>query len=123
MILNTDGFLLDKVLTELGFKELKILIKLCEYMDEDNSIALYSEDNKRDIMDYVMADLKLSRKDVQNAIYRITTKTDNILYTLEKGTYIINPDIAIHDHGTYDNYIFRVQDKVNKQIPNLILNN
>jgi peptide subunit release factor 1 (eRF1) len=120
MILNTDGFLLDKVLVELGSKELKVLIKLCEYMDEDNRISLYNDEG-RDTIDYIMSDIRLSRKDIQNAIYRITTKTTDILYTLDKGIYVINPDVAIHDHGTYDNYIFKVQDKVNKQIPSLIL--
>jgi hypothetical protein len=99
------------MVNKLSNREISLMVRLFEYMTEDNLVYLYQQVSKRDTRSYVekiAEDLRVSKHTVQSMISSIVAKQDVLRYFLYstkspiKGEYFISPDLCIKHIGTYD---------------------
>jgi len=124
MLINEDGFTYKAMMEKLTTDEVKLMLKLFEYMTDDNLLYLYQKVSKRiniPIIEKIAKDLGITKKTVQNMISSITAKQEDVRYFITKtassirGEYFISPELAVKQKQFYETIWRNIVRKLEKE--------
>ena len=123
MIINENSFTYQDMLIVLSDKEIKLLLELIRFMNDDNFIYLYQKSQrKRPTIDLLVLSLGISRKTIQNLISSILDKQYEDRYFLVKvqsgikGEYFISPELVVKQKHCYETIYREIVPKMKKQL-------
>ena len=111
VVINEEGFTYKAMMEQLNEHEVKLMVKIFEYMTDDNLIYLYQRVSKRvalSIIEQIAWDLRITKKTVQNMVSSILAKQEDMRYLMYKtaspikGEYFISPHLALKRKDCYE---------------------
>ena len=127
VVINEEGFTYKAMMEQLNEHEVKLMVKIFEYMTDDNLIYLYQRVSKRvalSIIEQVAWDLRITKKTVQNMVSSILSKQEDMRYLMYKtaspikGEYFISPHLALKRRDCYETVYRSVIAKLEREAGN-----
>lgn len=124
MVIKEDSFTYEDFRDKLVDTEIKLMLEIFKYMTEDNLIYLYQRVSKRinkTVIEQIGINLCITPKTVQNRLYSILKKQDEMRYFLYpteskiKGEYFISPELALKDNMYYEDIYTSIIPKIQKR--------
>ena len=132
MVINEEGFTYKAMMEQLNEHEVKLMLKIFEYMTEDNLIYFYQRVStrvKHPIIEQIARELSITKKTVQNMISTILSKQEDARYFIYKtaspvkGEYFICPELALKAKGYYETIYKSTLPKLEKEAGNVCIQN